>query len=31
MLETDVEIIPDTKVLMNMREFFAAGYFEEPD
>jgi len=31
MLETDIEIMPDTKILMNMREFFAAGYFEEPD
>jgi pyruvate-formate lyase len=31
MLELDVEMMPDTKILMNMREFFAAGYFEEPD
>lgn len=28
LLETD--ILPDTKALINMREFFAAGYFEEP-
>lgn len=29
LLETD--ILFDTKILMDMREFFAAGYFEEPD
>jgi hypothetical protein len=29
LLETDIFF--DTRILMDMREFFAAGYFEEPD